>query len=227
MAEAVVGLSHVRVAICPPATLLHRLSQMFAGTSLITGGQDCHAERSGARTGDVSAEMLAEAGAKLVILGHSERRAGYQESDATIAAKLKAAVAAGLTPILCVGETRAERDAGATLSVLDDQLIAISRAKLSSAAFVIAYEPVWAIGGQASASTGQIELAHRRIRGRLQDLVAKGAAPAPILYGGAVSALSAREILATPEVGGLLVGGASLRAETFLPIIRAAAAHPG
>lgn len=212
----------VRVALCPPATLLERMSRAVAGSRLEIGGQDCHAEAVGAFTGDVSAEMLAEAGAGLVILGHSERRAGYGEDDAVVAAKVTAALRAGLEPIVCVGETRAEREAGRALSVVTGQVRASLPAELAGKAFTVAYEPVWAIGTGLTPTLEDIAEIHNAIRMTLTDMFGEaGAAPA-ILYGGSVKPSNAAEILALPEVGGALVGGASLKAADFLAIVAGA-----
>ena len=211
-----------RVAICSPATLLHRLSQVLAGEAVLVGGQDCHSAPSGAHTGDVSAAMLADAGARLVILGHSERRAAYGESDALVSAKVEAALAAGLEPIVCVGETLAQRDAGQAEAVVT----AMARGSLPDALagqdFAVAYEPVWAIGTGRTPTTADIAQIHAALRAVLVERFGEHGKTVPILYGGSVKPDNAREILATPEVGGALVGGASLKATDFLAIIGAA-----
>lgn len=212
----------VRVAICPPATLIHRLADNLGGTGVEVGGQDCRAELSGAFTGDVSAEMLADAGANLVILGHSERRAGYGESDALVAAKAQAALRAGLEPIICVGETLAEREAGRTLAVVTGQVRGSLPDSLAGKAFAVAYEPVWAIGSGLTPTLAQIEEVHVAIRAVLTDLFGAHGARIPILYGGSVKPSNASEILRLRDVGGALVGGASLKAADFLGIIEAA-----
>ncbi|HEX6859005.1 MAG TPA: triose-phosphate isomerase [Caulobacteraceae bacterium] len=211
-----------RIAICPPATLVHRMADQLAGTSVDVGGQDCRAEESGAFTGDVSAEMLADAGATLVILGHSERRAGHGETDALVAAKVEGAVRGGLEPIVCVGETLAERQAGRTLEVVTGQVRGSLPALLSGREFAVAYEPVWAIGSGLTPTLEQIEEVHVAIRATLRELFGEGGAKAPILYGGSVKPSNASEILKVKEVGGALVGGASLKAADFLTIIEAA-----
>ncbi|MGQ3016920.1 triose-phosphate isomerase [Phenylobacterium sp.] len=212
----------VRLALCPPATLVERMSRETAGSKLEIGGQDCHSEAAGAFTGDVSAEMLVEAGARLVILGHSERRAGHGESDATVAAKVSAALRVGLEPIICVGETRAEREEGRALAVVTRQIRGSLPAELSGKAFTVAYEPVWAIGTGLTPTLEDITEVHHAIRATLKDMFgAEGAAPA-ILYGGSVKPGNAAEILALPEVGGALVGGASLKAADFLAIVAGA-----
>ncbi len=211
-----------RVALCPPATLVHRMAQALAGTMVEVGGQDCRAETSGAFTGDVSAEMLADCGASLVILGHSERRAGYGETDALVAAKTLAALRAGLEPIVCVGETLAEREAVRTLEVVTGQVRGSLPAELAGKAFAVAYEPVWAIGTGLTPTLAQIEEVHVAIRAVLVERFGAEGAGVPILYGGSVKPSNAAEILAVKDVGGALVGGASLKAEDFLGIIAGA-----
>jgi triosephosphate isomerase len=211
-----------RVALCPPATLVHRMAEVIGGTGVEVGGQDCRAEESGAYTGDVSAEMLAEAGAKLVILGHSERRAGYGESDALVSAKAEAALRAGLEPIVCVGETLSQREAGETLAVVTGQVRGSLPAALAGKAFAVAYEPVWAIGTGLTPTLEQIEEVHVAIRATLVELFGEAGKAPPILYGGSVKPSNATEILKAKEVGGALVGGASLKATDFLGIVTAA-----
>lgn len=211
-----------RVALCPPATLTERMARVLAGGPVELGGQDCHAEASGAFTGSVSAAMLADAGAKLVILGHSERRAGFGESDADVAAKVEAALVAGLEPIICIGETLAEREAGQAVEVVSRQVAGSLPSSLSGKAFAVAYEPVWAIGTGLTPTLEQIEEVHAAVRAAMLARLGEGGRVAPILYGGSVKPSNAAEILAVAEVGGALVGGASLKAEDFLGIIRAA-----
>ena len=211
-----------RVALCPPATLLARMVEVV-GEGLEVGGQDCHAEPGGAFTGDISAEMLAEAGARLVILGHSERRTLHGETDAVVAAKVLAALRAGLEPIICVGETLEQRQANQTLAVVEAQVRGSLPAKVFDGSFAVAYEPVWAIGTGLTPTSDQIVEVHALIRQVLGDAGAK----APILYGGSVKASNAVEILALPNVGGALVGGASLKAADFLPIVSAAPVAAG
>ena len=198
------------VLICPPATLLAPMREAV-GDALMLGGQDCHAEESGAHTGDVSAEMLADAGASHVIVGHSERRADHRETDAHVRAKAVAAIRAGLTPIVCVGETREEREAGRAEAVVREQL----KGSLPEGGFVVAYEPVWAIGTGLTPTTDDIRAMHAAIR----DAVGGGV---PILYGGSMKPSNAREILSVTEVGGGLIGGASLKAADLLGIVAAA-----
>lgn len=216
-----VGPSGARVAICPPAILIHRLAQALAGTAVLVGGQDHHWDDAGAFTGDVSAEMLADAGATLAILGHSERRAGYRETDANVSAKVGAALRAGLEPIVCVGETLEQRKAGEALAVVTGQVRGSLPAELAGKAFSVAYEPVWAIGTGLTPTTPEIEEVHRAIRATLVEMFGEAGKSAPILYGGSVKPSNAAEILHADEVGGALVGGASLKAEDFLGIIRA------
>lgn len=211
-----------RVGLCPPATLVERMARALAGGPVLVGGQDCRAEVSGAFTGDVSAEMLADAGATLVILGHSERRAGYGETDALVAAKVEAALRAGLEPIICVGETLAEREAGRALEVVTGQVRGSLPAALAGVAFAVAYEPVWAIGTGLTPTTAQIEEVHVAIRAELASGLGASGARAPILYGGSVKPSNAAEILSAAEVGGALVGGASLKAQDFLGILAGA-----
>ncbi len=208
-----------RVALCPPATLVHRMAQALVGGGVAVGGQDCRAEASGAFTGDVSAEMLADCGATLVILGHSERRAGYDETDALVAAKTLAALRAGLEPIICVGETLAEREAARTLEIVTGQVRGSLPPELVGKAFAVAYEPVWAIGTGLTPTLAQIEEVHVAIRAVLVERFGAEGAGVPILYGGSVKPSNAAEILAVKDVGGALVGGASLKAEDFLGII--------
>ena len=211
-----------RVALCPPATLTDRMARALAGGAVELGGQDCHAEASGAFTGSVSAAMLADAGATLVILGHSERRAGLGETDAEVAAKVEAALVAGLEPIICIGETLAQREAGQAVEVVSRQVAGSLPESLSGKSFAVAYEPVWAIGTGLTPTLEQIEEVHAAVRAAMVARLAEGGRVAPILYGGSVKPSNAAEILAVAEVGGALVGGASLKAEDFLGIIRAA-----
>ena len=216
-----IGATTARVALCPPAILVHRMVEALAGTPVLVGGQDNHAEASGAFTGDVSAEMLADAGAKLVIVGHSERRAGYRETDAIVAGKALAGLRAGLEPIVCVGETLEQRKAGEALAVVTGQVRGSLPADLAGKPFSVAYEPVWAIGTGLTPTTPEIEEVHRAIRATLVELFGEAGKAVAILYGGSVKPSNAAEILHADEVGGALVGGASLKAEDFLGIVRA------
>lgn len=211
-----------RVALCPPATLIARMAWFLKDGPVEVGAQDCRAEASGAYTGDVSAEMLADAGARLVILGHSERRAGHGETDAVVAAKVEAALRAGLEPIVCVGETLEEREAGRAVEVVRGQVMGSLPESLDGKAFAVAYEPVWAIGTGLTPTLEQIAEVHAAVRAAMVERLGGGGRTAPILYGGSVKPANAAEILAVEEVGGALVGGASLKATDFLGIIRAA-----
>lgn len=216
------GSTPARVAICPPAILIHRMAEALAGGPVQVGGQDHHWDDAGAFTGDVSAEMLADAGASLVILGHSERRAGYRETDDVVARKVDAALRANLEPIVCVGETLEQRKAGDALAVVTGQVRGSLPAALAGKPFSVAYEPVWAIGTGLTPTTPEIEEVHRAIRATLVEMFADAGRAVAILYGGSVKPSNAQEILHADEVGGALVGGASLKAEDFLGIIRAA-----
>jgi triosephosphate isomerase (TIM) len=210
------------VLLCPPATLLHRFSEISAGHALATGGQDCHAARTGAHTGDTSAEMLLEAGATYVILGHSERRADHGETDAEVRAKSVAAIEAGLTAVICVGETLAERESGQTLAVIRDQLAGSLPAQISGDTVVLAYEPVWAIGSGLTPTLEQIAEVHDFIRAELSKTHGEDAGNAlRLLYGGSVKPSNASDIFAVSNVDGALVGGASLKAADFSAIITA------
>ena len=211
-----------RVALCPPATLIAQMAWALKGGAVEIGGQDCHAKASGAYTGSVSAAMLKDAGAGLVIVGHSERRQGFGESDADVAAKAEAAIAAGLEPIVCVGETLAQREAGTAVEVVRAQVLGSLPDAAATAAFAVAYEPVWAIGTGLTPTLEQIEEVHRAVRAAMVERLGQGGETAPILYGGSVKPENAKDILTVPEVGGALVGGASLKAADFLGIVRAA-----
>jgi triosephosphate isomerase len=207
------------VAVCPPFTALAPVAEALAGSAIALGAQDCHEKASGAFTGSVSAPMLKDLGCRYVILGHSERRHGLGETDAMVSAKVSAAWSAGLIPILCLGETAAERDAGKTLDIVRRQL-AGSLPK-GTGALVIAYEPVWAIGTGRVPTEADIAAVHQALRGELAK--ARGdSADIPILYGGSAKPDNAKAILAVAEVGGLLVGGASLDAKGFAAMARAA-----
>lgn len=205
--------------VCPPVSLLWRVAEVLGQSPIAVGGQDCHADASGAHTGDISAEMLKDAGASYAIVGHSERRADHGETDALVRAKAEAALRAGLSAIICIGETEAQYRAGETFGVLDEQLKGSVPEGLGAADVVIAYEPVWAIGTGLTPSQDEITAAHAHIAGVLDGISAEGAA-IRILYGGSVNAANAAEILALEEVNGALVGGASLKAEDFWTIAR-------
>jgi triosephosphate isomerase len=210
-----------RIAICPPATLLSALSAHLKGGEILTGGQDCHPEAKGAFTGDISAPMLADAGAHFVIVGHSERRAGHGETSELIRRKAEAALSAGLVPIICIGESAAERDSGEAEAVVLDQLDQ-SLPRAAGADIVVAYEPVWAIGTGRTPTLEEIRAMHGAVRATLVRRMGEGGGRVPILYGGSVKPSNAREILALADVNGALVGGASLLASDFWGIISSA-----
>jgi len=212
-------------AVCAPYPFLAQLQQRLAGSVLAWGAQDVSEHAQGAYTGEVSAAMLKEFGCRYVIIGHSERRSFYGDTDAVVAAKFLAAQSQGLTPILCVGETLAEREAGQTIAVVSRQLSAVlERAGVSAfAAAVIAYEPVWAIGTGLTASPAQAQEVHAAIRAQLAALDAAIAAGVQILYGGSVKPQNAAELFGQADIDGGLIGGAALVAEDFLAICRAAA----
>lgn len=216
-------LASVEVALAPPFTLIHEMRE--AVQDIGVGGQDCHVATGGAHTGDVSAPILADAGADFTIVGHSERRAMHGESDAIVQAKADAALAAGLSVILCVGETEAERDSGSAEAVVAAQLDgSLPRGEDAVARLSVAYEPVWAIGTGRVPSVEDVSAMHRSIRAKLVTIYGEAGAGVRILYGGSVNAGNASELLSASEVGGALVGGASLTAESFAAIIGAAAA---
>ncbi len=206
--------------VCPPAPLLGVVGAALQGSAVALGGQDCHPAPSGAHTGDISAGMLADAGCRYVILGHSERRADHGESDAEVRAKAEAATAAGLVPIVCVGETAAQRGAGEALGVIEAQVTGSLPQAVTGAEMVIAYEPVWAIGSGQTATAADVAEVHGHIRGLLERLLggASAAGAVRILYGGSVKPGNAAELLAVADVDGALVGGASLTAEDFWAI---------
>ena len=211
-----------RVALCPPATLIAQMASVVKGGAVALGGQDCHAAAKGAFTGSISAEMLADAGARLVILGHSERRAGCGETDADVAAKVEAALAVGLEPIVCVGETLVQREAGDAIAVVRAQVTGSLPMSLAGRDFAVAYEPVWAIGTGLTPTLDQIAEVHAALRAALIERLGEAARTVPILYGGSVNPGNAADILSVADVGGALVGGASLKASDFLAIVRAA-----
>ena len=209
------------IVVCPPATLLFALRAVFAGTQIALGGQDCHVSAEGAHTGDVSAAMLADAGCAYVIVGHSERRASHGESNAWVAGKAAAAHAAGLTAIVCVGESAAERDAGRALAVIGRQVADSLPAGAAPDNTAIAYEPVWAIGSGRTPGPADIAAAHAEVRSGWERQFSGSGAALRVLYGGSVTARNAGDILAAPGVDGVLVGGASLSADAFWQICRA------
>jgi triosephosphate isomerase len=208
------GAAPCDVLVCPPATLLIAVGEAIAGSGVALGGQDCHALEKGACTGDVSAEMLNDAGCTYVILGHSERRHACGETDEVVRAKIAAAWRAGLTAILCVGETRAEREAGRQVAVVSGQLAGSLPEGAAADKLVVAYEPIWAIGTGLTPTPADILEIHRAIRGAIPD-------GTRIQYGGSVNPRNAADILALADVDGALVGGASLKAEDFWAIVEA------
>jgi triosephosphate isomerase (TIM) len=212
----------IDVAICPPATLIAAAAARVP--HLPIGGQDCHEQDSGAHTGCLSASMLVEAGAGLVIVGHSERRTDQHETDDQIRAKAMSAIQAGLMAIICVGETEAQRDDGHALTVVDRQLAGSVPIDVDHDRLVVAYEPVWAIGTGRTPSTEDVAEMHASIRAKLVMLLGEAGHSVRILYGGSVKPGNARELLAVANVDGALVGGASLKASDFVPIIVAAGA---
>jgi triosephosphate isomerase len=210
------SLSAVDLLVCPPATLIAAFAAKAQGTPVAIGGQDCHAEPAGAYTGDISAEMLRDAGATAVIVGHSERRRYHGDRDAMVRAKALAARRAGLLAIICIGETRAERDAGRTREVLRTQLN--GSLPDDGQRVAIAYEPVWAIGTGLTPTRDNIAEMHAFIRERVLSRFAQTGRDMRILYGGSVKPGNARDLLGVDDVDGALVGGASLKAEEFLAI---------
>ncbi|MEX2036657.1 MAG: triose-phosphate isomerase [Xanthobacteraceae bacterium] len=208
----------VDLMVCPPATLLMAFAKLAQGTAVAIGGQDCHAEAAGAFTGDISAEMLKDAGATAVIVGHSERRTLHRETDGDVRAKALAAWRAGLTAIVCIGETQAEREAGGTLDVLGRQLDGSLPHGAGAARLVVAYEPVWAIGSGLTPTVADVAQAHAFVRQRIAARHGAAAAAVRILYGGSVKPSNAQELMTVANVDGALVGGASLKADDFLGI---------
>lgn len=208
------------VLVCPPATLLRRVKAVMKGSKIKVGGQDCHAAASGAHTGDISAEMLKDAGASAVIVGHSERRTNHAEIDAIVAAKAKAAYRAGITAIICIGETIDQRKSGQTLIVLSEQLKGSVPEGANASNTVIAYEPVWAIGTGLTPTTAEVVEAHAHLRQELIRLIGNEGQGMRLLYGGSVKPSNAEELLSAANVDGALVGGASLKAADFIGIIK-------
>jgi triosephosphate isomerase (TIM) len=204
--------------VCPPATLIAGFADKAKGSKLAVGAQDCHPKASGAHTGDLSAEMLADAGASAIIVGHSERRADHGETDALVRQKAEAAWRAGLTAIVCIGETQNQRDAGQTLKICGGQLKGSLPDGSTSANLVVAYEPVWAIGTGLTPTAKDVEQVHKFIRGVLTDRFKAEGGKIRILYGGSVKPSNAAELMAVANVNGALVGGASLKAADFLAI---------
>ncbi len=204
--------------ICPPATLIADFAAAARGSAVAIGGQDCHAKPSGAHTGDIAAEMLADAGARAVIVGHSERRADHHETDGDVRAKALAAWRAGLTAIVCIGEQRSEREARRTLDVIGRQLDGSLPDAATATSLLVAYEPVWAIGTGITPTPADVGDVHGFIRQRLGQRFGSEGGHIRILYGGSVNPANAQTLLAVAEVNGALVGGASLKAADFLAI---------
>ena len=211
--------------VCPPFLHIQAVAATLLGSRVAVGGQDCHAEPAGARTGDIAAPMLRDAGATHVILGHSERRADHAETSAMVLEKCKAALAAGLLPLVCVGETQGERDSGQAEAVVARQLDDSLPLGFITSGGIIAYEPVWAIGTGRSATEADVAAMHHMIRQTLVETYGPTARATRLLYGGSVKPGNAAALLALPEVDGALVGGASLVAEDFLAIARAVPAE--
>jgi len=224
MKNQLAAIRDVEVGVAPVFTALHAVARRLEGTSIRVGGQDCHWEERGAWTGAVAPSLLADAGCSLVIIGHSERRQHFGETDERVARKLAAALAAGLTPIVCVGETEAERDAGDTIARVDAQL-AGGLAPVDAAALpgiVIAYEPVWAIGTGRTATPAQAQEVHAHIRSWLRGRFGEPADRVRIQYGGSVKPGNAEELMRQADIDGALVGGASLEAADMVAIVKAA-----
>jgi triosephosphate isomerase len=212
------GLTAVDLMLCPPATLLALFAAIVEGSPVRLGAQDCHTESNGAFTGDISAEMLKDAGASAVIVGHSERRTYHKDSDADVRAKALAARRAGLCAIVCVGETRAERENGEALAVVSTQLDGSIPDGATTDDLVVAYEPVWAIGSGLTPTPADVAEMHGSIRRLLRSRFAEEGASMRILYGGSVKPSNAKELLGVADVDGALIGGASLKADEFLAI---------
>ncbi|HEX2589972.1 MAG TPA: triose-phosphate isomerase [Rhizomicrobium sp.] len=217
--RAELGSPNADVLVCPPATMITGAAAIAAGSPIAVGGQDCHAEAAGAFTGDISSEMLRDAGASYVIVGHSERRQYHGETDAIVAAKAKAAWRAGLKAIICVGESEDHRLAGQALSVCGSQVEKSVPAEATPENTAVAYEPIWAIGTGKTATADDIAEMHSHVRSCLVKAFGAAGHGFRILYGGSVKPSNAAEILATKDVGGALVGGASLKANDFIGII--------
>ena len=215
--------AEVDLLVCPPATLVAQFAAQAAssGAAIRIGAQDCHAQASGAFTGDVAAEMLKDAGVSAVIIGHSERRTYHEETDAEVRAKAMAAHRAGLVAIVCVGETRAEREAGKATAVVESQLAGSQPAGATAENLVVAYEPVWAIGSGLTPTPGDVAEMHGLIREQLSARFGEAGQGIRILYGGSVKPANAKELLNVADVDGALVGGASLKADEFLAIAAA------
>jgi triosephosphate isomerase len=225
VAQAVSGVTGVDVVICPPFTALERVARVLSGGRVALGGQNAHWEQEGAFTGEVSASMLLTCGCRYAILGHSERRQYFGETDGTVNRRTAAVLKAGLVPIVCVGESRADRESNTTDRVVKSQVDGAFQGLVAEQvrSMVIAYEPVWAIGTGLTATPEQAEAVHALIRQRTKELYnSETANSVRILYGGSMKADNARELLSQPDIDGGLIGGASLKADTFAAIVRAA-----
>jgi triosephosphate isomerase (TIM) len=214
---------HLQLVICPPATLLASMAEMLTGSQIQAGGQDCHVNVSGAHTGDISAAMLADIGARYVIVGHSERRSDHGETDQIVQSKAKVAIKAHITPIICVGETQDVRDSGGAIAFVLEQIRKSIPEDCGPDQFVIAYEPVWAIGTGRIPSSQDVEEMHAAIRAALNTAFGlDNGGIIPVLYGGSVNPENAASLLSIANVDGALVGGASLKADSFLAIMQSA-----
>ncbi|SHL98024.1 triosephosphate isomerase [Bradyrhizobium lablabi] len=221
LAGAAAVAAKADLLVCPPATLIAAFAEKARGSKALgVGAQDCHPKPSGAHTGDISAEMLGDAGARAIIVGHSERRADHGETDALVRQKAEAVWRAGLTAIVCIGETQKQRDAGQTLEICGSQLSASLPDGATEKNLVVAYEPVWAIGTGLTPTAGDVEQVHRFVRELLIERFKGEGAKIRILYGGSVKPSNAAELMAVANVNGALVGGASLKAADFLAIAR-------
>ena len=216
------GDGAAEVGVCPPAVWLDAVAERLRGSRVALGAQNVYPEASGAFTGEVSPQMLAGVGCRYVLAGHSERRAILCEDSALVARKVAACLAAGLVPVLCVGETLDERDGGRAEAVVADQLLASLDGVQAPGALVVAYEPVWAIGTGRTASPEQAQAMHAALRAALAERFGEAGRAVPLLYGGSVNAGNAATLFAQPDVDGALVGGASLDAEAFAAIVAAA-----
>ena len=212
---------HIDIVVCPPATMVAHFAGLARGSRVRIGAQDCHPEPAGAYTGDISAEMLADAGAIMVIIGHSERRSYHKETDAQVRVKTLAAWRAGMTAIVCIGETRAEREGRQTLDVVSRQLSASLPEGARGETLVIAYEPIWAIGTGLTPTPDDVTEVHNMIRRKLVDRYRGAGESMRILYGGSVKPANAKDLMAVENVDGALVGGSSLKADEFLGIVAA------
>jgi triosephosphate isomerase len=214
------GWNDRQVLVCPPATFVMAVADAVKGSGVLVGGQDCHPKPTGAHTGDIAAAMLRDCGASHVIVGHSERRADHGETDALVRSKAEAAWRARLVPVICIGETLAQREAGKTLAVLETQLTGSVPSGATASNAVVAYEPVWAIGTGKTPTTAEVAAVHAHLRKVLAGLMSD-AGQIRLLYGGSVNASNAAELLAAGDVDGALVGGASLKVAEFLAIAKA------